>query len=116
VISIGYIFHALPKNSFGEFLLDLLGNSPIIEEDSFKGWSAMGWKEDLLDKANTYCERTGMARSGLAALIMNDVKFFDEIESGRVVRIDTLEKAKSWFEENMPKNLNGSSKKKRKRT
>jgi hypothetical protein len=63
----------------------------------------MDWKTDLLNRANTYCERTGMARSGLGTLIMNDAKFFDDIEEGRVVRIDTLEKAKHWFEQNTPK-------------
>lgn len=63
----------------------------------------MSWREDLLSKANQYCESTGRARSGLGMLIMKDPKFFDEIESGRSCTVDTLVRVNQWFAAHTPK-------------
>lgn len=63
----------------------------------------MDWRIDFLEKVDAYCSATGRARSGVAKAILNDPKFFDEIEEGRSCTVDTKEKVEKWLLAQKPK-------------
>lgn len=81
-------------------------------EDIISG-DVMDWREPFFKKLDAYCEATGRARSGVGKMILNDPKFFDEVEEGRTPGIDLKIKVETWLDENMPKTKKLKSKKPR---
>jgi hypothetical protein len=57
----------------------------------------------LLEKTDEFCALTGRARSGIAAEILNDTKFFDRLESGATCTVRTFNKVYEWLVSNWPK-------------
>lgn len=68
----------------------------------------MDWRLSLLKAARNWEKRTGRKRSGLAAEIMNDTKFFDRLERGGGCNVDSLLKVKNWFLQHAPEDLDST--------
>lgn len=63
----------------------------------------MSLKQELLDAANKHKEKTGLTLTTISSYVMNDGKFFDNLQAGKSCTIDTYEKVMSWFKKNTPK-------------
>ena len=57
----------------------------------------MTLKDQLLNDADSFCERRGMSRARLATIVVNDGKFFDRIERGGGFTVATYEKFMAFF-------------------
>lgn len=60
----------------------------------------LNFTDTLLHAAAEYCTRTGMSRSRLATIVVNDGKFFDRIERGGGFTTKTYQRFLDFFREN----------------
>ncbi len=58
----------------------------------------MDLKKKLIERAETYCQQTGIAKPALAAKVVNDGAFFNRIESGAGCTIKTYERFMAFFD------------------
>lgn len=69
----------------------------------------MKLREKLIEAKNLYCASTSLSSATVGTKVANDGKFFDRVEGGGSLTIETYEKVMQWFEENTPKSVKKSN-------
>ena len=64
--------------------------------------TSMKLKEQLLNAAQKYCDRSGMSKARLATIVVNDGKFFVRLEGGGGCTIETYERVIAYLDKHMP--------------
>jgi hypothetical protein len=60
------------------------------------------FEKEILAKAQSYCDATGVGISTLGKTIVNDGKFFTDLAAGRNPTLKTLRRVDEWLSKNMP--------------
>lgn len=65
----------------------------------------MDYREEMLTLARLYSERTKRSLARIGTLVHNQGAFFNKLEDGKTVTVETYQKVLRWFSKNWPADL-----------